>query len=155
MKNLKRISILICLSLIISCGESDDDNPTGGDAFLTAKVADVDFASMEISVGASVTNTILAVQGSNANGDYIRLTIASYKGVGTYKTGDHISNTNSAMYGTIKPIAAWVSTFDVGNGTIEVTEDNATYVKGTFSFLGHNGNTDKKEIMNGQFSAPK
>lgn len=155
MRNLKKIGVLLFLSLLISCGGSDDDNPTGGDAFLTAKVAGVDFASMEVSVGASVSSNVLAVQGSTANGDYIRLSIMGYNGVGTYKTGNSISSTNSAMYGSINPIASWVSTFDVGNGTIEVTEDTATHVKGTFSFVGVNDSKGSKTITEGKFSAPK
>lgn len=155
MKNLKKIGVLLFLTLLISCGGSDDDNPTGGDAFLTAKVAGVDFASMEVSVGASVTSSVLAVQGSNANGDYIRLTAVNYNGVGTYKTGNSISSTNSAMYGSINPIAAWTSTFNIGEGTIEVTEDNSTHVKGTFSFVGVNDSKGNKTITEGKFSAPK
>ncbi len=156
MKNLQKFSLLLLITLIsISCSSSDDDNPTGGDAFLTAKVAGTDFASMDVSVSATVTSTILVVQGSNAGGDFIRFNISSYNGVGTYNTGDNLTNTNSIMYGTITPVASWTSTFNIGNGTIEITEDSATHVKGTFSFLGYNGSTDRKEITEGNFSAPK
>ncbi len=156
MKNLQKIAVLLLTVFMFSCGSSGDE-PTGGDAFLTADVAGASFASMKASVGATETNGVLAVQGSTANGDYIRLNIFSYNGAGTYVTGDAITNTNSLMYGTITPsVAAWTSTFNIGQGTIRITEDTATHVKGTFSFSGFNAAAGtNKQVSSGEFSAPK
>lgn len=162
MKTLKRISILLFATILwVSCS-SDDDNPDAGSdgEFLTAKVDGADFSSFEDSIGASIgtggAGDVLAVQGSNTSGDYIRINIVGYNGVGTYVTGDNISNTSSAGYGTVQPIAAWNSTFDIGSGTIEITEDTSTYVKGTFSFSGLNAaDSSTKSITQGEFRANK
>ncbi|OAD46705.1 hypothetical protein LPB303_00165 [Polaribacter atrinae] len=53
---------------------------------------------MEVSVAATVTSNLLIVQGSNAKGDYLNLTITHYNEIGTYKTGNSISNINKTMY---------------------------------------------------------
>ena len=154
MKNFKKLGVLLFLSLLIACGGNDDDNPTSGDAFLTAKVDGENFASLDVAVAATITSNILVVQGSNANGDYISLTIANYNGVGTYKTGNSISSMNNAMYGSVNPIVSWTSTFNIGDGTIEIKEETATHVKGTFSFVAENDNSGSKTITEGKFSAP-
>lgn len=160
MKTLKKLSILLFATFLwIGCA-SDDNNPTGGNEFLTAKVDGTDFSSFEDSIGASIgtggTGDVLAVQGSNNSGDYIRINITSYTGVGIYTTGDVITNVNSLSYGSVTPLAAWTTTFDIGNGTIEITEDSATHIKGTFSFTGFNANdSTNKTITQGEFSAEK
>ncbi|MGK0414280.1 MAG: hypothetical protein ACJA1B_002503 [Polaribacter sp.] len=156
MKKLKNVILFVCLSVLISCGNStDDDLGLSGEGSLNAKVAGTTFTSLSATVGATVTNGIAAIQGSNSSGEVIRINISSYLGVGTYKTGDAISNLNSLSYGTITPVAFWTSTFDIGSGTIEITEDSATTVSGTFTFLGYNGPSDRKEVTEGKFSAPK
>jgi len=47
-----------------------------------------------------------------------------------------------------------VSTFDIGSGTITITEDDDNHVKGTFSFTGV-GQSTSKQITEGKFNAPK
>jgi hypothetical protein len=155
MKNFKNVFLIMCLSVLISCGGSDDDLGLSGEGSLTAKVAGTSFTSLPVSVSAAITNGIAAIQGSNSSGEVIRINIASYSGVGTYKTGDAISNLNSLSYGTISPVAFWTSTFDIGSGTIEITEDTATMVSGTFSFTGYNGASNTKQVTEGKFNAPK
>ena len=61
------------------------------------------------------------------------------------------------QYGTVNPVAAWVSTFNLGNGTIEVTEETSTTISGTFSFTGINSSAgnSSKTVTEGKFSAPK
>lgn len=158
MKILKTIILLTLVSVLFSCSSAtDDDLGLGGEGTLTAKVDGTDFASLKITVGATVTSGVAAIQGSNASGEYIRLNIVNYTGVGTYQTGNSLSNTNSASYGTVNPIKAWVSTFDIGSGTIEITSDDATSISGTFSFTAVNsdGTTTTKQITEGKFNAPK
>lgn len=157
MKNLKNLLFLFCLSAIVSCsGLTDDDIGVSGEGTFTAKVDGTAFTSLSVSVSAAITNGVAVVQGSNSAGEYIRINISNYNGVGTYKTGDAISNTNSLMYGTVNPIASWMSTFDLGNGTIEVTEDTGTSISGTFSFTGINANAGNttKTVTEGKFNAP-
>ena len=158
MKNLKKVFLLMCLSVfVISCSDAtDEDLGTNGEGTFTANVAGTDFESLKVTVGAQVTNGVAAIQGSNSQGNYIRINIASYTGVGTYKTGNALSNLNSISYGTISPVAMWMSTFDIGSGTIEITEDTDSTISGTFSFTGFNASdSSTKNITNGSFSAPK
>ena len=156
MKNLKILFLFLSATLIFSCeNASDEDLGLTGEGTLTAKVSGNDFMSLKSTVGAQVTNGVAAIQGSNSQGDYIRINIANYNGAGTYKTGDALTNTNSISYGSISPVVTYMSTFDIGTGTIEITEDTATTISGTFTFLGYNGPNDRKEITAGTFSAPK
>lgn len=147
---------LICLFVSAFTACSDDEETTSGgvDGVITAKVSGKDFESIKMATTAVVTNGVLALQGSNSSGDYIRLNILSYKGAGTYKSGDLVSNANSMMYGTVSPIASWVSTFNIGTGTLTVSSDDGTTIEGTFSFEGEGANsssTGTKKITNGKF----
>jgi len=155
---------------LTSCS-SDDDNDDGGGGggnnggeFLTAKIDGTDFAASQspaVIVGAQSTNGILSVQGGDNSGNTISLAIQGYTGVGTYVTGDDISNTNLIQYLQISPApTTWLSsgvTSLVGGlnpGTIEVTSDDGTTVEGTFSFDGYNGSDmTTKVITQGSFKA--
>jgi hypothetical protein len=158
MKTLKTILAFVCLSMIISCSDAtDDDLGISGEGSLSATVDGTTFTSLRAAVGATTTSGVAVIQGSNSGGQFIRINITNYTGVGTYSTGNAISNTNSISYGTVNPVATWMSTFNIGNGTIEITEDTATTISGTFSFTGINAsdNNSTKTITNGTFSAPK
>lgn len=158
MKTLKLIFAFTFILGISSCSDStDEDLGLSGEGSLTAKIDGSNFEALSVAVVATISNNVAAIQGSNSEGEYIRFHISNYNGVGTYTTGNSISNTNSAMYGTINPVISWVSTFDIGSGTIEITEEKDTAIKGTFSFTGINsdGNTTSKTITEGKFNAPK
>lgn len=156
MKTLKNLLLFVCLAAFISCSDAtDEDLGLTGEGTFTAKVDGTVFTSLKATVGASVTNGIAAIQGSKSDGEYIRINIMNYTGVGTYTSGDAMSNLNMMQYGTISPIASWVSTFTEGSGTIKITEDTATTVKGTFSFTAVNDDKGSKTITEGKFSAPK
>lgn len=151
MKTIFKLSILIAfVTLFIAC--TDDDPTTGSNSgsSLTAKVDGQDFASMEASASAIITNGVLALQGSDASGNFIRMNIMSYNGAGTYKSGDALSNTNSMSYGTVSPVQAWTSTFNIGSGTLTVTSDDGSTIEGTFTFDGVDGSSTKS-ITNGKF----
>lgn len=157
MKKNYKLSIL-CFFLTLAFACSNDEENTGGssaEGVITAKVDGKTFKSMQISSSAIVTNGVLAVQGSDASGTYIRFNVMSYKGKGTYQSGTAINNGNSMMYGTVKPLAAWTSTLNIGSGTLTVDEETDSRVKGTFSFVGYNGKTDKKTITEGKFDVKK
>jgi len=155
MKNLQKIVCTLMLTLVfVACGSSGDD-PTSGSGTLTAKVDGTSFSSLKASVGATEVANIITIQGSDASGNFIKITINPYSGTGTYTTGDAISNLSSLIYGTINPVAAWSSVFDSGEGTITITDDDDNHVKGTFSFVGYKGSNDRKSITEGKFNAPK
>ena len=146
MKTLQKILLFISATVLISCSATDNDLGVSGEGSFSAKVNGEEFISLSVSVGATVANNVLAVQGLN---------IMNYTGVGTYKTGDAVTNASSMIYGTINPVASWTSTFNIGSGTVIVTEETATTVTGTFSFEGVNTNAGNKTITKGKFSAPK
>ncbi|QNM84668.1 hypothetical protein H9W90_10715 [Polaribacter pectinis] len=155
MKTLQKILLFISATVLISCSATDNDLGVSGEGSFSAKVNGEEFISLSVSVGATVANNVLAVQGSKSSGEFIRLNIMNYTGVGTYKTGDAVTNASSMIYGTINPVASWTSTFNIGSGTVIVTEETATTVTGTFSFEGVNTNAGNKTITEGKFSAPK
>lgn len=157
MKTLYKLSLLCFMFIFfMACSEDDPTEGTNGGATLSAKVDGTGFTSLEATIGAVVNSGVLAVQGSDASGKYIRINITSYNGKGTYKAGDALSNTNLMMYGTVTPIKAWATTFNFGTGTVTITEDTSTHIKGTFSFDGYEaGDKTTKKITEGTFNAPK
>ena len=176
MGTLKHVTLLLmCFSLITltSCSNDDDGGNNGGDPggggnsgseFLTAKIDGADFAAAQdpaVIVGAQSTNGVLAVQGGDNDGNTISITISSYNGVGTYITGDQLTNTNGLQYLVINPApTSWASNLataalgTLAPGTIEITSDNGTTVEGTFSFEGYNASDmTVKDITEGSFKA--
>lgn len=163
MRKLKQLVLfLTVITLLASCSK-DDNNSSSGDEFLTAKIDGSDFAAAQspaVIVGAQSTNGTLAVQGGDNDGNTINMAIQNYTGVGTYTTGDNLTNTNLIQYLQINPVAGWASnlaTAAVGGlvaGSIEITSDDGTTVDGTFSFEGYNA-TDMttKVITQGSFKA--
>lgn len=156
--------LLFTAVAVSSCSNDDDNNDdegqnnnNGGTEFLTAKVDGTDFEAAQdpaIIVGATVSNNIMAFQGGKNNGETIRGTINDYNGVGTYLTGNDISNLNSLGYITLTPVAAWTSTFDIGSGMIEVTFDDGNTIEGTFTFEGFNAQDQTtKTVTQGNFKA--
>ncbi len=160
----KSIYLLLVVAAVAfsSCNKNDDNNDEGeqnnnGTEFLTAKVNGVDFEAAQdpaVIVAATVSNNVLAFQGGKNNGETIRGTINGYNGVGTYLTGNDISNPNSLVYLTLTPVASWMSTFNIGSGTVEVTFDDGNTIEGTFTFEGFNAqNQTTKTVTQGNFKA--
>lgn len=162
MRKIKKYAVfLIAISLVTfsSCSKNDDeDSATNGDEFLTAKIDGANYAAAQnpaVIVGAQSTNGVLAVQGGDNNGNTITIALPNYTGVGTYKTGDNITNQNVIMYLEISGTrpTSWASNFaTLTPGTIEITTDDGTTVEGTFSFDGSDASTTKK-ITEGKFKA--
>lgn len=157
--------ILLATAVVFTACNKDDDNTeeqqnnqnNGGTEFLTAKVNGADFEAAQdpaVIVSATVSNNVMAFQGGKNNGETIRGTINDYNGVGTYLTGNDISNPNSLNYITLNPVANWGSTFNIGSGTVEVTFDDGTTIEGTFSFEGFNAaDQTTKNVTQGNFKA--
>jgi len=164
MKTLRKTIYLsiVCLAMVFTSCSSDDDNNDddgggqGGAEFLTAKIDGANFEAAQdpaVIVSATTSNGVLIVHGGNNSGETIRATINDYTGVGIYQTGNSISNVNSLTYLTL-PANAWMSTFDIGSGTLEVISDDGTTIEGTFSFEGFNAQAQStKNITDGSFKA--
>lgn len=170
MRKLNQIMLLVMtISLVTfaSCS-SDDDNGGGsgsGDEFLTASIDGSSFAAAQspaVIVGAQSVNGVLAVHGGTNDGTTINFAINNYTGVGTYITGDNISNTDFIQYLSISGTtpSTWASGLSsaaaggVTPGTIEITSDDGTTVEGTFSFDGYNAaDMSTKTVTNGEFKA--
>jgi hypothetical protein len=168
MKTFKKSAylVMLCVAVMFTACKSDDNNNeeeggqgggSNGTEFLTAKVDGVDFEAAQdpaVIVSAAVNNNVMAFQGGKNNGETIRGTLNDYSGVGTYRTGNDISNVNSLTFLTLTPVAAWTSTFNIGSGTIEVTSDDGSIIEGTFAFEGFNGaDQTTKTITQGNFKA--
>ncbi|MGC6431643.1 MAG: DUF6252 family protein [Jejuia sp.] len=171
MRHFKQIMFSVMVgSLLIftSCSNNDDGDggtSSGGDEFLTVKIDGTDFAASKDPaslIGAVVNSGVLAVQGSTNDGKYVRINIINYSGVGTYKTGDAITNANMMMYGEVltDPTVGWISNgiVTLGNsaatGTVTVTSDDGSVIEGTFVFTGYNGNDmTTKSFTEGKFKA--
>jgi hypothetical protein len=180
MKTIKKTIYVtfLCLSVILaSCSSSDDDNGgdgdnggAGGAEYLTAKIAGNDWAaSTDIAsligaeTGTSNGTTVMTIQGSTNDGDYIQIVIQNYDGEGTYTTGDDIQNTNSLSYGELvgtTGIDLWSNGFisalisGVGTGQIVVESDSNGVISGTFTFNGYNAADEStKNVTVGKFKA--
>ena len=85
MKNLKTLLLFAFVSILVSCGDTtDEDLGITGEGSLSATVDGAAFTSLKATTSAIITNGIAAIQGSNASGDYIRINLTSYTGIGTY-----------------------------------------------------------------------
>lgn len=157
-----------------SCSTDDDDGGSGNapSGTLTAKVDGSSYQSMEISSSATVANTgstqNLVIIASNSDGNAFAMTIFGYTGEGTYEfTGANIAVTNTASYTETdvdlnNPINStteiWQAPYDATMvGTITVSEESDSMVKGTFSFTCKNVNGDNsiKTITDGAFNLNK
>ena len=179
MKTIKKTIYVtfLCLSVILASCSSDDDNGgdsddggNGGAEYVTAKVAGSDWAAstdlaslIGAETGTSNGNTVMTIQGSTNDGDYIQIVIQNYNGEGTYTTGDDIQNTNSLSYGELvgtTGIDLWSNGFitailgGIGAGEIVVESDSNGVISGTFAFKGYNATDEStKNITVGKFKA--
>ena len=156
---LKFVFGLILISFVfVSCDKDDDDddemmNPS---EFLTAKIDGVSFEADALTIASTLSTPIWTVQGNNATGTTIRLTVQNYSGVGTYNFGG-LTNPNTGVVIT-DPIGnplGWTSFGTADNsGSVTVTSDDGTTVEGTFAFEGVGGNpVSTKLITEGTFKA--
>ena len=178
MKTIKILRLLIMGVLVIAttaCSSNDDGDDGGGSAAsgtLTAKVDGTNYQSMEISSSATVANSggvqNLVIIASNSDGNAFAMTIFGYTGEGTYElTGANIAVTNTGSYTETdvdlnNPLNSttevWQAPYDATMvGSITITEETDSKVKGTFSFTCKNVNGDNsvKNITDGAFDLSK
>lgn len=157
-----------------SCSTNDDGYGGGSAASgtLTAKVDGTDYQSMEISSSATVANVgqtqNLVVIASNSDGKAFAMTVFGYTGTGTYEfTGTNIAVTNTASYTETdvdlsnpqnSTTEVWQAPYDnTLVGSITISEETDSKVKGTFNFTCKNVNGDNsvKTIAEGDFNLTK
>ncbi len=168
MKKVKTFRLLLLLigfsSLLLTGCSSDDDESSNGDGGgeMTASISGQNFKSHPISSNAVKSSaggtTTLFVQGTNSDGIGITMTIMNYTGEGTYQFGPVTSNFNTASYTETdinNPMTTqvWSGSYDTtSSGSITISEESNSGVKGNFSFKGKNGNDDSiKSINDGKF----
>lgn len=172
MKTLKNIYVLIMSVALIgftSC--SSDDTSGGSNAALGTVVASVDgtsFTSLDISSSATIVSqggaSNLIIIASNAEARAFAFTIVGYNGPGTYPFGGGANIFNSGSYTETNVDLAnpqnstteiWQAPYDSNEvGSITITEETATEVRGNFEFMCKNVNGDQsiKSITNGSFN---
>lgn len=176
MRRLKFMLLLIVGGLFIATSScSNDDDASGGNnnaasGTLTAKVDGTSFRSMEISSSATLANTgstsNLIIIASNSDGNAFAITIFGYTGPGTYGlTGADPLVTNVASYtetdlsNISNPTTEiWQAPYDSTDvGSVTITEETDSNVKGTFSFSCKNVNGDNsvKNVTEGAFDLDK
>lgn len=160
----------VSLVTLTSC--SNDDDNSGGDGgaasgTLVAKVDGTSYQSMEISSSATIANSgqNLIIIASNSDGNAFAFTIFGYDGPGTYPLGGGVNITNTASY-TETDVSnpqnpsteIWQAPFDDTEvGSITITEETETKVKGNFEFMCKNvgGDQSVKNITEGGFDLSK
>ena len=165
LKQLAHVLFLIPVLTVASCS-SDNDGSGGsvnaGKGTITAKVNGQTVTSAtELTSGSISTGQfgMLAITGTNMQGDGFTITIAGFEGAKTYDVGGESSVFAVCSYidtdmnnPTVPHI--WSGPYDDGAiaGSVSVTEVTTTRVKGTFNFSGKNASDGTvKEVTSGSF----
>lgn len=169
MRKLNQIMLLIMtisLVTLTGCSTSDDNNNGGGAAAagtIEAKIDGTDFTSLDLTSIATLANGNLIIQGNDADGKSIVMTIFGYNGEGTYEfTGVdplilHIANYIEADINNPMNTQSWTAPFDATvGGTVTISTEMTDSVEGTFEFTGQNANDmSMKVITEGAFNLTK
>lgn len=153
MRTLKQFMvILMTVSLVTftsSC-KSDDDGGDGGGAAagtITAKIDGTSFTSLDLTSIATLAAGNLIIQGNDASGKSIVMTIFGYSGEGTYEfTGANPAVLNIANYieadiNNPANTQSWTSPFDATvSGSVSIATETTNSVEGTFEFTSRNAN---------------
>lgn len=154
-------------SLITLTGcKSDDDGGNGGTAGAGTIAATIDgtaFTSLDITSIATLANGNLIIQGNDADGKSIVITIFGYDGVGTYDfDGNNVLILNTAAYveaDVNNPMnsQSWSAPFDTTlAGSVSISSESDDNIQGTFGFTGQNANDNsQKVIADGSFNLTK
>lgn len=174
--NFFRLLIMGVLVIVATSCSSNDDGDDGdvnaASGTLTAKVDGTNYQSMEISSSATVANVgqaqNLVIIASNSDGNAFAMTVFGYTGEGTYEfTGANIAVTNTASYTETdvdlnnpqnSTTEIWQAPYDnTLVGTVTITEETDSKVKGSFEFTCKNVNGDNsvKTITEGSFDLAK
>lgn len=173
MRKFKNFMLLIMtVSLVTLTGCSSDDEGDNGvntapSGVLVAKIDGASYQSMEISSSATVANNgqNLVIIATNSEGKAFSFTVFGYEGAGTYQIGGGSNITNTASY-TETDVSnpqnpsteIWQAPYDdTQAGSLTITEETDSKVKGTFSVKCKNVNGDNsiKDITEGSFDLNK
>lgn len=151
----KAVLILLLIPAMLSSCSSDDDSGSEQDGYyLTAKVDGVDYSTDFVTV--STTPDLTDIYLITAVGETASFGLSLKSPI---STGTFTSNTDEEtvlFYQVLNPYAVWSASEDTGSGTIIITENTNTYIKGTFSFTGENpADNSSKVITQGKFKAQK
>ena len=152
----KTTLILLLITTVLSSCSSDDDSTDSEQTgfFLTAKVDGVAYSRDFITVSTLPDDTDIYIISAVGEASSIGLTLESPIATGTFTPA--VGGLTVLLYQETNPFAVWGASDDVGSGTITITENTATYIKGTFSFTGVNPADDStKVITEGKFKAKK
>lgn len=166
MKQLIKISLCALVLTFASCSSDSNGSSTGGasEGTITAKVDGNTVTTLQIATNATIVGPagfqLLSITGADASGRAIYLAVTSYGGVGTYTSttseGPEASFTYTALdlNNPTSTNNTWIAPYEDGStsGTMTVTEQTATKIKGTFSFTGKNFLGTTKNITNGSFN---
>ncbi len=147
--------ILLFIIVLSSCSSSDDSSDSNqSDYFLTAKVDGVNYSRDFVTVSALPNESDVYIISGVDEISSIGLTLESPIATGTFTPT--VGTLTVLFYQEINPYAVWGASEDEGSGTITITENTDTYIKGTFSFTGVNPTDNStKVITEGQFKAQK
>ncbi|WP_179008597.1 DUF6252 family protein [Winogradskyella forsetii] len=164
--------MIVSLVTFTSCS-SDDDGGSVGNAPSGTLVASVDganYQSMEISSSATLANNgqNLTIIATNSDGNAFSFTIFGYNGVGTYdfdgsiSTGVNVASYTETDVNLSNPqnstTEIWQAPYEnLSVGSISISEETDTNIKGTFEFTCKNVNGDQslKTITDGSFDLQK
>ena len=166
--NFKLLAIAFLVVFSFSSCSNDDDDSTGnvGEGTITAKIDGAAFSNSNNAGQATIstlpTGDNLVLQGSNSDGVSINLIVWNYTGTGTYEINSTGTNPNTGIY-TETDITnpantqIWQAPYQNSSiGSIKITEETTTAVKGEFSFTAKNaGDNSVKDITEGFFNLQK
>ncbi len=163
-------TILVLLAVVAvsftSC-KKDDDGGGGGSAgsgTISAKVNGSNFTSMEAASRATQSSgggsTTIILQGSDASGKGIFITMNNFDGVGTYEFSDSnvflVATYVETNINNPQNSQTWTAPYEGSGviGQVKISEKTDTKIKGTFNFTGKNVNGDNslKNITDGSFN---
>jgi hypothetical protein len=176
MRNLRQFMLLVMVGSLVtltSCSGDDDSSGSGGGAAsgtMTAKIDGANYSNTN-NIGQATLAQLpqgdnLIVQSSNSDGQSINLVIWNYNGPGTYDIDSSGTNPNTAIYTETdvdinnpqnSTTEAWQAPYQNSElGTITITEETDTNVKGEFSFKAKlsTGNS-VINVTEGQFNLSK
>ena len=168
MNNFKRfgkITVLVLSLFLASCSSDSegDSTNTAGEGTMTAKVEGATLTTNSLATQATLTGgggfQMLNISGTDLGGDGYTITISGYTGTGTYQASGENESIAACSYidfdmnNPQNTNNVWTAPYDdaATNGSVVITEQTATKVKGTFSFKGMNNAGTFKNITNGSF----
>ncbi len=131
---MKILNIILILSLVLSftsCEKEPDTNPTQtADFYMTAKIGSDEFTADSAPLVSALTSQtdLFTINGIDKDGFKIGINIKGQPSVATFLTGDKVEG-NSITYSEGGNF--WISSNNMGSGSIVITEVTDTFIKGT------------------------